>query len=107
MKLHRLRHAIVADVSDVCYEVRTASWDELVAREDLENHLRELVKAANSLDLSVVKDSIAPIGRQEVWAAGVTYYRSRDARMEESKSAGGGDFYDRVYHAERPELFFK
>jgi 2-dehydro-3-deoxy-D-arabinonate dehydratase len=42
-----------------------------------------------------------------VWAAGVTYYRSRDARMEESKSAGGGDFYDRVYHAARPELFFK
>jgi 2-dehydro-3-deoxy-D-arabinonate dehydratase len=37
----------------------------------------------------------------------VTYFRSRDARMEESKSAGGGDFYDRVYNAERPELFFK
>src|SRR5690606_7162140 len=37
----------------------------------------------------------------------VTYYRSRTARMEESKSAGGGDFYDRVYDAERPELFFK
>jgi 2-dehydro-3-deoxy-D-arabinonate dehydratase len=49
----------------------------------------------------------APIGSQEVWAAGVTYYRSRDARMEESKSAGGGDFYDRVYRADRPELFFK
>ncbi len=37
----------------------------------------------------------------------MTYYRSRNARMEESKSAGGGDFYDRVYHATRPELFFK
>ncbi|MDR3453460.1 MAG: fumarylacetoacetate hydrolase family protein, partial [Rhodoferax sp.] len=49
----------------------------------------------------------APIESQEVWAAGVTYYRSRSARMEESKSAGGGDFYDRVYSAERPELFFK
>ena len=44
---------------------------------------------------------------QEVWAAGVTYYRSRSARIEESKDAGGGDFYDRVYAAERPELFFK
>ncbi len=50
---------------------------------------------------------LAPIGGQEVWAAGVTYYRSRDARMAESKDAGGGDFYDRVYSAERPELFFK
>jgi 2-dehydro-3-deoxy-D-arabinonate dehydratase len=37
----------------------------------------------------------------------VTYLRSRAARMEESKSAGGGDFYDRVYNAARPELFFK
>ncbi len=49
----------------------------------------------------------APIGRQEVWAAGVTYLRSRTARMEESKEAGGDSFYDRVYHAARPELFFK
>src|SRR5262249_43004735 len=48
-----------------------------------------------------------PIGSQEVWAAGVTYFRSRNARMEESKTAGGGNFYDRVYNAERPELFFK
>jgi len=49
----------------------------------------------------------APIRSQEVWAAGVTYLRSRTARMEESKDAGGGSFYDKVYHAERPELFFK
>ncbi|HET7538148.1 MAG TPA: fumarylacetoacetate hydrolase family protein [Candidatus Didemnitutus sp.] len=49
----------------------------------------------------------APIRSQEVWAAGVTYLRSRTARMEESKDAGGGSFYDRVYHAPRPELFFK
>ncbi len=49
----------------------------------------------------------APIGTQEVWAAGVTYLRSRTARMEESKDAGGGTFYDKVYHAARPELFFK
>ncbi len=50
---------------------------------------------------------LAPIGSQEVWAAGVTYFRSRSARMEESKDAGGGSFYDRVYSAVRPELFFK
>ncbi len=46
----------------------------------------------------------APIDRQEVWAAGVTYLRSRDARMEESSQK---DVYDRVYDAERPELFLK
>ncbi len=50
---------------------------------------------------------LAPIDSQEVWAAGVTYYRSRTARMAESEVAGGGSFYDRVYAAERPELFFK
>lgn len=50
---------------------------------------------------------LAPMGSQEVWAAGVTYFRSRDARMEESESSGGDRFYDMVYEAERPELFFK
>jgi 2-dehydro-3-deoxy-D-arabinonate dehydratase len=49
----------------------------------------------------------APIQSQEVWASGVTYLRSKTARMEESQDAGGGDFYDKVYDAERPELFFK
>jgi 2-dehydro-3-deoxy-D-arabinonate dehydratase len=50
---------------------------------------------------------LAPIGSQEVWAAGVTYLRSRVARAVESKDAGGDAFYDLVYEAERPELFFK
>ncbi|MDF1826545.1 MAG: fumarylacetoacetate hydrolase family protein [Verrucomicrobiales bacterium] len=48
-----------------------------------------------------------PIEDQEVWASGVTYFRSRTARMEEAESAGGDIFYDKVYDAERPELFFK
>jgi 2-dehydro-3-deoxy-D-arabinonate dehydratase len=47
----------------------------------------------------------APLDHQPVWAAGVTYPRSRDARREEA--ADGGDVYDRVYRAERPELFAK
>jgi 2-dehydro-3-deoxy-D-arabinonate dehydratase len=50
---------------------------------------------------------LAPIGSQEVWAAGVTYLRSRVARVAESKQAGGDTFYDLVYGAPRPELFFK
>jgi 2-dehydro-3-deoxy-D-arabinonate dehydratase len=48
---------------------------------------------------------LAPIDQQEVWAAGVTYKRSRAARMEESATAA--DCYDRVYASPRPELFFK
>lgn len=48
---------------------------------------------------------LAPIDRQEVWAAGVTYKRSQVARMEESESAAS--HYDKVYTAPRPEIFFK
>lgn len=47
----------------------------------------------------------APVERQEVWAAGVTYLRSKAARMEESEFSASA--YDRVYDAERPEIFFK
>jgi len=48
---------------------------------------------------------LPPIDQQEVWAAGVTYIRSKAARMEESDAAA--DCYDRVYQSDRPELFFK
>lgn len=48
---------------------------------------------------------LAPVDHQEIWAAGVTYERSRRARQEEAQD--GGDIYARVYAAERPELFFK
>ena len=45
-------------------------------------------------------DLLLPIGTQEVWVQDVTYYRSRDAHMQESEDAGGADFYARVYDAE-------
>ncbi len=106
MKLYRLRHGIVAEQAERFYPINGYSWDDLVSRDDLSDHLGQLIRGAQPED-GPPKDLLAPIGSQEVWAAGVTYYRSRDARMEESKSAGGGDFYDRVYHAKRPELFFK
>lgn len=56
------------------------------------------------MDLAGVK-LCAPVERQEVWAAGVTYLRSKAARMEESEFSASA--YDRVYEAERPEIFFK
>jgi 2-dehydro-3-deoxy-D-arabinonate dehydratase len=85
----------------------STSWDDLIRCDDLSERLAELrhgVAELSALDPSTL---LPPIGNQEVWAAGVTYLRSREARREESKSAGGGDFYDRVYDAARPELFFK
>jgi 2-dehydro-3-deoxy-D-arabinonate dehydratase len=85
------------------------TWDVLVAPPGLFSRLQGLVAGRVPLSTGGPPESdwLAPIGSQEVWAAGVTYFRSRDARMEESEAAGGGDFYARVYEADRPELFFK
>jgi 2-dehydro-3-deoxy-D-arabinonate dehydratase len=107
MKLYRFRRGFLAEQTGRFYTLNASSWDDLVAREDLRNCLERLMVDAKPADPVVPQDLLPPIGSQEVWAAGVTYYRSRDARMEEAKGAGGGDFYDRVYHAMRPELFFK
>ncbi len=86
-------------------------WDLLINRTALHQHLKQLATKSNALSLhekqQLIDNPLAPIGSQEVWAAGVTYLRSRDARMEESKDSGGADFYQKVYEAERPELFFK
>ncbi len=81
-------------------------WDKLICDPELRARATEASQGADAAAFDSAS-ILAPIGTQEVWAAGVTYYRSRTARMEESKDAGGGSFYDRVYAAERPELFFK
>jgi 2-dehydro-3-deoxy-D-arabinonate dehydratase len=88
-----------------------SDWDHLINRNDLHEHLRKLTDQiipipGNESERLRAKPSV-PVGTQEVWAAGVTYLRSRDARMEESKESGAADVYQRVYEAERPELFFK
>jgi 2-dehydro-3-deoxy-D-arabinonate dehydratase len=83
-------------------------WDLLVNRPDLYQQLKqEIGRLDIDPDFRTDLPFDAPALGQEIWASGVTYLRSREARMAESKDAGGGDFYDRVYHAERPELFFK
>ncbi len=107
MKLYQTKSGILAEHREHFYRINAPSWDHLVVRDDLLDLLIGEVQQSQPLTDPSLQDLLPPIGSQEVWAAGVTYYRSRNARMEESKSAGGGDFYDRVYHAARPELFFK
>jgi 2-dehydro-3-deoxy-D-arabinonate dehydratase len=110
MKLYRTSTGCLLEHDDSFYALEGVAWDALITRNDLERHLRECVSALPALSFDPLAEPgmvRAPIGAQEVWAAGVTYFRSRDARMAEAKAAGGGDFYDRVYSAERPELFFK
>ncbi|MBE7178891.1 MAG: fumarylacetoacetate hydrolase family protein [Mucilaginibacter polytrichastri] len=110
MKLYKTRSGFVVESQNQFYAVPNTDWDELINRDDLYDFLKQLVTLATPSEdyhVWIQTSLLAPIGKQEVWASGVTYLRSRDARMEESKKSGGDNFYDRVYDAERPELFFK
>ena len=79
--------------------------EPLLEAEGFSNHLTRLVSQTQTrYGLRNVR-LLPPVEQQEVWAAGVTYLRSKKARMEESKN--GASAYDKVYEAERPELFFK
>jgi 2-dehydro-3-deoxy-D-arabinonate dehydratase len=105
MKLYRTTQGILAEAEGSFHTLPDRSWSELLADPDLLSIVRQATETA-PVQLDAVS-VLAPIVDQEVWAAGVTYFRSRDARIAESKEAGGSSFYDRVYAAERPELFFK
>jgi 2-dehydro-3-deoxy-D-arabinonate dehydratase len=108
MKLYKTTNGPVLEDRGEHYQLPETDWDVLLNRADHEHVLTSMSRRATRIpNFTINDDVLAPIGTQEVWAAGVTYYRSRTARMEESKDAGGGSFYDRVYDAERPELFFK
>ena len=110
MKLYRTTQGIFVEEDSEFYSLSIMTspeaWDDLICDVDLGARTAAAIKSSPVayFDPGTV---LAPVGNQEIWAAGVTYYRSRTARMEESKDAGGGNFYDRVYVAERPELFFK
>jgi 2-dehydro-3-deoxy-D-arabinonate dehydratase len=107
VKLYRTSNGPYVEEGGSYHRVPESSWDALVTHDDLGGYLVSVAKTSDPAEDFLSAKILAPIGSQEVWAAGVTYYRSRSARMEEAKTAGGGDFYDRVYAAERPELFFK
>ena len=107
MKLFRTASGAIIEHGTLTHLLEGADWDALVNRRGLKAALSADIAAVTATPLPLDPGLLAPIGRAEVWAAGVTYFRSRDARMEESKGSGGGDFYARVYDAPRPELFFK
>lgn len=107
MHLYRTTEGIFVAQNGTWHRLPDADWDALINREDLAGYLASQAAALPIAEAVDASETLAPIQSQEVWAAGVTYFRSRTARMEESKDAGGGSFYDRVYAAERPEIFFK
>lgn len=107
MILYHTQKTLFVHHEDHAYPLKETSLDALIAHPDLQTHLVAEITRTPPADHLLRAPLLPPIGNQEVWASGVTYYNSRRARIAESKDAGGGDFYDRVYTAERPELFFK
>ncbi|OCX53016.1 2-hydroxyhepta-2,4-diene-1,7-dioate isomerase [Mucilaginibacter sp. PPCGB 2223] len=110
MRIYNTTRGIIISHHDQFFLSEERDWNVFVNRSNLYkavcNELQQL-EANDQLTELITSALLAPIADQEVWASGVTYFRSREARIEESKDAKGGDFYTRVYDAERPELFFK
>jgi 2-dehydro-3-deoxy-D-arabinonate dehydratase len=110
MKIYNTTQGIIIAHNDLFFLAEELNWDEFVNRQNLFKLVSEELQHLepdDKLEDVVMTDLMPPISSQEIWASGVTYFRSREARIEESKDAKGGDFYARVYDAERPELFFK
>jgi 2-dehydro-3-deoxy-D-arabinonate dehydratase len=109
MKIYRIKKGILIEYDDKYYRIKK-NWDSFINNDHIYEDTLSLIEGlipVSGVEELLKSDLLAPIGTQEIWASGVTYMRSKSARMEEAKNAGGGDFYDRVYIAERPELFFK
>jgi 2-dehydro-3-deoxy-D-arabinonate dehydratase len=110
VKIYNTKRGIVIDNEGQYFLSKETNWDIVINRQALYATVSAEVgslTADSSLADAINGEVLAPLANQEVWASGVTYFRSRTARIEESKDAGGGTFYDRVYNADRPELFFK
>ena len=101
--VYRTALGLVAQRGEDCFLLAGESFDSLFTQPEPHSWLERALSYGKPIERPSAL--LAPIGTQEVWASGVTYLRSRDARMEESKD--GGSVYDRVYAAERPEIFFK
>ncbi|MDH3244949.1 MAG: fumarylacetoacetate hydrolase family protein [Saprospiraceae bacterium] len=105
MKIYLTEIGTILESEGRYIHLEAHEWDTLFQTQNV--NLNSLMKAGQPITATTFQKTklLKPLVSQEVWAAGVTYYRSRTARMEESRD--GGSVYDRVYAAERPEIFFK
>lgn len=110
MRVYKVKRGIVVEKNKSLFLLENQNWDKFINDDNLYEKVDRAIKdqkpSVESRE-TLLNELLAPIQNQEVWASGVTYLRSKVGRQEESKNAGGGDFYARVYEAERPELFFK
>lgn len=110
MKIYKTEGGIFIESNGKIHASRHVSWDSFLNQENVYKAIEAEIAGTKSMGSTDMLNELviqAPILGQEIWAAGVTYLRSRDARMEEAQDNGGGSFYDKVYDAVRPELFFK
>lgn len=107
MKLYKTKKGPVIERNGHYYAV-DENWEEFVNDDRLFEKMHQLTESLPVTDSHIIDELLPPIGKdQELWACGVTYLRSKIGRQEESKMAGGADFYAKVYEATRPEVFFK
>ena len=108
MRLFKTNTGIVIEYNDQYFLAEGENWDTFINDDDIFEKAKSLTATLPAGDKKLVEKTLAPMGsNQELWACGVTYYRSMVGRQEESKASGGADFYSKVYEAERPECFFK
>lgn len=110
MKIYKIESGILINQNESFYLLEDEEWDTYINDDNLFSKTEDFITSENPIDNGeklIEEELLPPIFNQEIWASGVTYYNSKLGRQEESKEAGGGDFYARVYVADRPELFFK
>ncbi|MEN9884617.1 MAG: hypothetical protein RLZZ420_1834 [Bacteroidota bacterium] len=109
MKVYKTANGVMIENEAGIFEANIENWDDFINDDNLFEKIKILLSSEDIVKKYSIDENeiLAPIGKQELWACGVTYLRSKVGRQEESLVAGGADFYAKVYEAERPEVFFK
>jgi 2-dehydro-3-deoxy-D-arabinonate dehydratase len=109
MKIYKKGNSAYIQLNNSLYLLNVPDWDEFLNRDELRNLILSDLQGAVIVNepFSLDESFDAPMGNQEIWAAGVTYLRSKVERKKESVKSGSSIFYDKVYEATRPEIFYK
>ncbi|HMQ05795.1 MAG TPA: fumarylacetoacetate hydrolase family protein [Saprospiraceae bacterium] len=109
MKIYHTTQGIILEFNGIFYDSGQTTWDLFINDDEILEKCRAGIHSAQFkiTEQPDIHSFLPPIQSQELWACGVTYLKSKEGRQEEAKNAGGGDFYTKVYDAERPEVFFK
>lgn len=109
MKVYNTQKGIIFQNEELYY-LAEEDWDSFINDDHIFSKLASLSSKLKHIDSAaeiINNHLLVPMKSQELWASGVTYFNSKLARQEESKKSGGGSYYEHVYIADRPELFFK